>query len=765
MMESKTARLAFLIGLLPVMLAAQPDAIEVDKELAGVISGQVYDAETKEPLGAVNVFLDSLFIGAATSPDGRFVLRHIQPGAYRLVASRLGYEMHDEKIVVAPGKLVAQPIALHSTEINGEAVTITATRREQTAQMAPASVVILNARDLRERSVVTFDQALEMVPGISVYRASGISVQSLSIRGSSDVAGGGVGNRVLLMIDGRPALTSDSGGALWSLVPTNFIDHVEIVKGAFSSLYGSSAMGGVINVITRRPAYRSLTSVDIGYGLFDKPAPALRYTNRAPQQSQIELSHSGNRGRVGYLLNLSRKQSDGHAENTAYELYNVYGKALYDLCQNRNLEFSFGLGKVENDYPHTWLFDQRYDPPVQPFRVTPAYRDDRQQKSNYNLDLHYWAVPSPRLKYSSRFYFYRNRARSFFNETDPLYRIPENQTFGLQTVVDGDKIGNLTQFDYYLSDRHYLISGFDLQTDHVESAPDTVMYGNRQMNAAAVYLQDEIEVTPKVTATVGLRYDWNHLVNGVTNRQFSPKLALVYRPQKELALRWLIGQAFRSPSIAERFFQRELGGGTLFKPNPNLKPERLDFSLESGLRWRWRNVAEIDLAYFRYHYRDMLYWIEISAEEGVLYTLFQVRNLNRALMQGLEAELRLHWKNHLHTSLSYTYLDAQDQSPNRTENFLAYRVRHSFFFAAGANLNRLTLTLHGQYKNKLEEVFLYPRDIPQAFIVANAKATLRLSERCQLSGAVNNIFNKQYEELERYRMPSRNWIFGMRVQF
>jgi outer membrane receptor protein involved in Fe transport len=255
------------------------------------------------------------------------------------------------------------------------------------------------------------------------------------------------------------------------------------------------------------------------------------------------------------------------------------------------------------------------------------------------------------------------------------------------------------------------------------------------------------------------------LVSGITHRQFSPKLAFVYRPQKALALRWLVGQAFRSPSIAERFFQRELGGGTLFKPNPNLKPERLNFSLETGLRWRLRNFAELDLAYFRYHYRDMLYWINISAEEGVLYTLFQVRNLNRALMQGLETELRLHWKSHLHTSFSYTYLDAKDQSPHRTDSFLAYRVRHSFFFATDADIKRLTLTLHGQYKSKLEEVFLYPRNIPQAFFVANSKATLRLSERYHVSLAVNNIFNKQYEELERYRMPSRNWIFGTRVQF
>ncbi|MDZ7361524.1 MAG: TonB-dependent receptor [candidate division KSB1 bacterium] len=765
MKKLKTVLLTIFLMLVPVTLAAQPDAVEVDKHLAGVISGQVYDAETQEPLAAVNVFLDSLLIGAVSESDGKFVLRYIQPGAYRLVASRLGYKTYEGTIAVAPGKLVAHQIALLPAELNGEAVTVTATRREQTAQMAPASVVILNARDLRERSVVTFDQALEMVPGISIHRASGISVQSLSIRGSSDVAGGGVGNRVLLMIDGRPALTSDSGGALWSLVPTNFIDHIEVVKGPFSSLYGSTAMGGVINVITRRPAYRALTTVDLGYGFFDKPAPALRYTERTPQQSQIELSHSGHRGRFSYLLNLSRKQSDGHTENTAYEFYNVYGKALYDFRQNRNLEFSFGLGKVENDYPHTWLFDQRFEPPVQPFRVTPGYRDDRQRKTNYSLDLHYWAVPSPRLKYASRFYFYRNHARSLFNENDPLGLIPDNQPFGLKTIVEADKAGNITQIDYYLSDHHYLITGFDLQADHVDSSPDTVMYGNRQVNNVAIYAQDEIAMTPKMTATVGLRYDWNHLVNGVTQRQLSPKLAFVYRPQDELALRLLLGQAFRSPSIAERFFQRELGGGTQFKPNPNLKPERLDFSLETGWRWRWRDAVEIDIAYFRYHYRDMLYWIEISAEEGVLYTLFQVRNLNRALMQGLETELRWHWKNHLRASLSYTYLDAKDQSPNRTEDFLAYRVRHAMFFAAEANVNRLTLALHGQYKSKLEEVFLYPRDIPQAFVVANAKATLGLSERYQLSFAANNLFNKQYEELERYRMPGRNWIIGARAQF
>ncbi|MCB0627341.1 MAG: TonB-dependent receptor plug domain-containing protein, partial [Saprospiraceae bacterium] len=86
-------------------------------------------------------------------------------------------------------------------------------------------------------------------------------VQAFSIRGASEVAGGGIGNRVLLLIDGRPALSPESGGALWNLVPLNSVERIEVVKGAYSSLYGSSAMGGVINVITHKPEAEPLTRV------------------------------------------------------------------------------------------------------------------------------------------------------------------------------------------------------------------------------------------------------------------------------------------------------------------------------------------------------------------------------------------------------------------------------------------------------------------------------------------------------------------------
>ncbi len=757
-MTIKLILAVLLLFPIPVTVIAQYD--QGNRQGDGVISGWVYDAESMEPVASANVFLDSLFISTTTTTDGRFEILHVPPATYRLVARRIGYKTYvEENLRISSSELISRSIMLQPAELKAEEIIVTATRREQTAQMAPASVAILNINDLRNRSIVTFDQALEMVPGISVHRSAGISVQSLSIRGSSDVAGGGIGNRVLLMIDGRPALASDSGGALWSLVPINFIDRVEVVKGAFSSLYGSTAMGGVINVITRHPTYSSVTTVDIGYGFYQKPHTSLRHTDRTAWQSQFDLSHSGNRESIGYLISLSRKQSDGYSENSAYEFYSVFGKVLYDFNRVRNLELSFGASLAENDYPHTWLSN------LQPLRVLPKYRDDRQKKINYSVDLLYRAVPGARVKYSSRFYFYRKAARSYFNRDDPLLSIPGNEPYGLKTVIDADKFGNITQLDYYLNERNYLISGLDVQIDHVNSSPDTIMFGNHQVDNIALYIQDEAELIPGLKATLGLRYDWNHLAGGSTLGQISPKLALVYSPQEYIAFRTLLGQAFRAPSIAERFFRQELGGGTLFKPNPGLKAERMDFSLETGMRWRLNDFAEVDIAYFHYHYRDLIYWVEISAEEGVTYTLFQVRNLNRALMKGVETEINLRWKPYFSTSLSYVYLNAKDRSENRLDDLLAYRMRHLLFFSMDGHIGRFTLNLNGRYRSKVDEVFLYPLEAPDAFVVVNMKASIHLGKLLHLWTAVNNLFDKQYEELARYRMPGRNWIFGTSIQF
>ena len=724
------------------------------------MSGIVLDAETGEPLPYANVVIDSLGSGTMSLDDGKFYFRLLQPGRYRLIVSYMGYATYTEDgVLIAPGRLTSRTIRLNKTVIQGETITVTASRKEQTTKMAPASVMIMTDEDMASRQVTTFDQALESVPGVNAFRSVPISVQSMQIRGSSDVAGGGVGNRVLLLVDGRPAITADTGGAFWSLVPTHFVDRVEVVKGAYSSLYGSTAMGGVVNVITRRPGYKAAAQLDFKVGFFEQPDEEIRYSDEAALQSEVQASYSGASENVSYLFSASRKQSDGHAENTAYEFYDLYSKLLFDLRENRNLELTIGGGFADNDYPHAWLNSAR------PLDVRAKYTDDRQEKRYFNGDLLYWAVPTSRLKYSARLFYHRDQRVSYFNDGDPELEIVGNEPYGTQTEIAADQIGGIAQFDYYFSDGHYFVAGTDVHVDHVDSSPDSIMYGNQRIHNAAVFAQDELRFFESFTVTVGVRQDWNHLVGGKTFTQFSPKIAAVWSPVEQLAFRGLAGQAFRAPTIGELFLQRELGGGIDFVPNPDLQPERMTVSAEVGLRFTPARIFNLDLAAFHYEYEDMIYWEEISDELGVQGPIFQVRNLNRALMQGAEVTLQSVLSDHLSASVNYTYLDAQDRSFGRENDVLEYRPKHAFNFGADGHLWRFFAHWDLRYRSEIEEVFLFPLQKPDAFWVHNANLRFAMSPHVMLSVRVNNVFNTEYEELARYRMPGRNWMFGVSFRY
>ncbi len=748
--------IAALAGLATGPLPASAE----DTPSPGAIRGTVTDAKTGEVLSYCNVVLDSIAKGTITNTHGHFVIYMVPPGRYAVIVSRIGHATFRlEPVTVTPGDTTRVQIALEPVVLKADPIVVTATRVEQTARMAPASVSVVSKEEIGHAEPVTFDAAIENVAGLNAFRSTGgISVQSISLRGSSDVAGGGVGNRVLLLVDGRPALTSDSGGAFWSLVPVQFIDHVEVVKGAFSSLYGSTAMGGVINVITRRPDYASAGQVQMKLGYYENPPADIRYTSSTPLQSEMVVDYSGKTKRTSYLVSASRKESDGYAENTGFTFYDLYGKINYDISTERKLEFTLGGGNSNNDYPHAWLDS------AHPLQVREAYSDDRQKKKYASADLLYWGLSGNDIKYSMRTYYYHHEQDSYFNNDDPNQEIPFNEPYGMQTQIDGDKIGNILQLDAHVAERHRIVAGADVQIDNVRSAPDSILYGDRQINNYSVFLQDDITLLNSLTATLGGRYDWNHVVGGNTIDQFSPKVALVWTLSNQLAVRALYGQAFRAPTIAERYLKRELGGGVDFIPNPDLGPEHLRSSYEAGVRWSPAAIFDVDVAAFRYDYEDLIYWEEVSAEFGIPSTIYQVRNLNSALMQGVETTLRSRWRG-LTAHANFTYLDARDTSPDRLDDYLPYRPKYSGGFGADLDIGRWTLHGDGRYRSQIYEVFLYPRQAPEAFWVFNSALHYRLSGTWLLSVKANNLLNTAYEELARYRMPGRNWLFGVTFNF
>jgi outer membrane receptor protein involved in Fe transport len=231
----------------------------------------------------------------------------------------------------------------------------------------------------------------------------------------------------------------------------------------------------------------------------------------------------------------------------------------------------------------------------------------------------------------------------------------------------------------------------------------------------------------------------------------------------ELSLRALYGQAFRAPTIAEMFTEREIGGGIDFVPNPDLDAERLTLSVEAGVHWSPDDVFGIDVAGFRYEYEDLMYFADVSVELGVPFA-YQVRNLNSALMQGIEVGLQSRWRA-LSTFANYTYLDARDQSPGRTDDVLPYRPKYGAALGADVELRRWTVHGDARYRSAIDEVFLYPLQAPDAFWVFNGAVQYELNGAWRLSLKANNVLDAAYEEFARYRMPGRNWMFGVTMRF
>jgi outer membrane receptor for ferrienterochelin and colicin len=724
----------------------------------GLLKGSVFDENSGEPITFANILISGTSRGTVSDEKGNFELL-ITPGVWDIQISFLGYEKTIlPGIQIETGKSLSVEVYLVPTLLLKDEIVVTASQKPQTVVLAPASVGIVTEAAIQRKNITTFDQAFDEIPGIQVTRSSGANVQSFSIRGASEVAGGGIGNRILLLIDGRPALSPESGGALWNLVPVASIGRIEVVKGAYSSLYGSSAMGGVINVLTKKPLEKASTKVHLNYGFYS-PAPESSGYKPKGDFNTMELSHSKKTKQLAYLVNLGRKANDGHREKSGYELINFYGKLIYDIDPERQIQFSTNINRIMNDSPASWLSRSKA------YSVAPHRQDDYQDRREFNGDIHYTAIPNTHIRYSNRLYYYNNNSEFSFND-DPG-NDSTNVNFGKQSIdietVEAQRIGNVNQVDFYPNDNHYIIVGTDVKYDGVTGLPDTVLYGKHRALSLGAYIQDEINLNPNFIATIGIRYDYHSIIKEFTESNLSPKVALVYRLNDQLSIRTLFAQAFRNPPIAERYIKFTQGSGLRFQPNPDLKAENLNVSLEWGAKWNPSNRTSFDLSLFYNHYKNLISFQQVAQSNGGL--LYKVINLNKALMQGMELSFQYRLPEKLMFRIGYTFLDARDISENRINDFLAYKAKHTLSFSSNYNLKAFQFNLNGRYKSAVKEVFIYPGSEPDAYVLFNGKLSYLIKDHYRLYFAMDNIGDTQYEELERYRMPGRSFTIGLNVEF
>ena len=713
------------------------------------VEGTVIDIGTGTPVEGAVVFISGTSLNATTNNQGHYFIENLPDGVYDIQVSHIAYMTKTRRnISLEDGKTEVIDVQITSAIIEMPEIVISAERTEQTSKSTSATVNVLSAEEITRRNASTLDQALESIPGVTVGRSAGTATNSLSIRGSSDMRGGGIGNRVLLLVDGRPAITADTGGANWGMLPMNIVKRVEVVKGALSPLYGSNAMGGVVNFITMSPTPSRSTRLEMGWGYFGKQPESLKYTDQLTDFADLGMVHSNTYRNLGYILSLNGKTSDGHRQNTDFSLYNFYSKIQYSQGQDSMLNLSFGRMSVERGYPHIWSINS-VPPYVHPLKIAYEKTNDRQEKDSWNFDLSLRSMIHPGLKLAAGLYHSRDYSRSLFNPDDLE---GDNRSHGFITDSDARKTGGLLQMDISRFYRNYLILGLDLQIDSVDSHPADVMFGEHQAETLAGFAQDRITISEAFAVMLGARYDYRHLAEGSDEGQISPKLGLTYQVDADTILRLSLGQAFRAPSLAEIYIKQSLHSGLKFKENPQLKSEKLRAYAEFGVKRGLFGLLETDTSVFIYDFSDMIFWDSLSEDE------YQVVNLNSSIIKGAETSVRFFWRG-LTSAVGYTYLDAQDRTENRVDDTLPYKPKHSAHIALDYEYARLAAGTSFRYVSDIEEAIFYPNDAPDAFYVLNVRLAYSLSHRILISVAVNNLLNRQYEEMARYRMPGRSIAF------
>lgn len=592
-------------------------------------------------------------------------------------------------------------------EFTLDGVVVTATRTTQNAKDVPSAVQVITRQTIEEQGAQNLSDVLRYATGIQLTRSSTSTGRAaVSIRGFDS-------RFSMILIDGKRLSSEIDQNYELDRIPLENIERIEIVRGPVSSLYGTEALGGVVNIITKKSKTQSLT-LDIGSGL---------YTDG--QNGKDRYSFAYDSGEVGKF---SLRVSGSQVENDA--LFKSSGLTFepYGTRKNSNVAIDYRLSGSEIlSFSKGYTEESTYEY-VKPATVTLKARDYVERDENA---LSYTKKDEDRELFLR---FYRSVMDKSLNQYNASTQALANWVRAKRTVNVYE--GRFTQT---LNSQHRLTLGAEYRPETFRgTAVDTkegyftVVHPSGQtktgstahLDYSAVYLQDEWNVNDKLLAVMSMRYDDSNKFES----NLSPKLGLTYKLTDTARLKMNVTQGFRSPTPNQLYQQAATQKG-----NPDLKSET-SHSYDISVEKDW-NKSSGKLTFFNNDVTDMIDLVTISG------TTKQYQNISKASIKGLEAEYtqalsgRLSWTN------SYTYLDAvnsvtHERLQNRARQVLTSGL--SYHNPQGFTASLQTQTF-GSY--------LASPGGEKSYSVWNVAMSQKLSDHHTLRIGIDNIFNKTDEDI------------------
>ena len=604
--------------------------------------------------------------------------------------------------------------ALAGNDEQRKTVIVTATRTAQTADEVLSSVTVISREDIERRQARSVEDLLRGTQGISITNNGGPGKNtSVFMRGTES-------DHILVLIDGVRAGSATSGGAAYGNIPIEQIERIEIVRGPRSSLYGSEAIGGVIQIFTRKGGKEGVTpSFSIGggsYGTFNGSAGL-----------------SGRSKRGWFNMNMSGKNTNGF--NSCSGKPSPKGAGCFTNEPDRD-----GYQNVAGSFRAGYLFKNGLDIETNFMRSSGKVNYDGTSVNKSELVQQ---VFGGKARYSP-FEFWKVTlagGRSRENSRDFL-----GQEKNFKSRFDSRRDTITLQNDFTLNKSHLLTVGADYKNDTVSSSEDFEVtsrnnWGAFAQHQATVFKQD---------LELSIRYD--------ENEQFGENVTggagWGYTVTEWLRFTANVGTAFKAPTFNELYYP---GGYS----NANLRPEE-SVSYEFGTSGK---IKQTNWAFNIY---------ETQIHDLIANDVYWVpQNINKVRIRGFEGMISTRIKKwQINTNL--TLLDAQNKSSGTNRgNILPRRAKQSFRFDVnrkfdkfklfGLSFNKSTIGTQLLVVGQRYDDLANTRKL-DSYVKLDIRGEYNLNQNWRVQGRIENISNERYETASFYNQPGRNFFITLRYQ-
>ncbi len=730
----------------------------------GEIQGQVLDAETGEALPGASVQVLGTLLGANADREGKFTIKKLAPGFYTLRATYIGYHIGRATVFVTEGSIARADFKLKPTPLEMSQVIVTASRQVEEIKTATVSVSALSGEAAMRRNPLRIDAALESIPGVSLVG------ESVNIRNSTGYSRG-LGSRVLILLDGIPALPSDFGNMNWDILPVTDVERIEVIKGPASALYGSFALGGVINVITKPPTPEGLFAIRTSAGVYDEPYETeWHWTDRTLNFSRTDLSYSRQFDKLGLRVSLGRHESTGDRENRDFKRWNGTAKLIYDFNDRSTLTL-FGAYGPDRRGEFVWG-DSR-----NPLNAPTPFKAYRLKLDPYTLYAQYRLRSNDWLEFKWRASLVRQLTGNHFKvvgDFEPAQG--PSADFNIHAQLDSTMS---------------FTAGVEYRYDYAEQS----QIGRHFAYTLSPYLQQVWQPRANLRFTFGLRYDHyyllpgdsvqvktvynpekkrfetrtarNHLPKGLEEQHLSPQLGASYSLSAATVFHAALGRGIRIPVLGERFLQFEQP--LLLILNPFLATER-SLYYEIGMRQKIGEVASLEAAAFYTQYENLIE--PVSRTSGATF-LQQLVNIPEAKIPGVELSGRFRFLDgHLGLQGWVMWTDpvvvraGEDEEVPTTfkdGDRLPYRPRFISYISPSLHFGPFSLEADYSYASIVEvQLFFNDQRVPKKQL--DARVLFRWANlTAQL--AVRNVLEYHYALPERNLNEVRSFSAGLMWEY